>query len=63
MIFHKIKKPFTLNQSGVDLERLNEFRQKIVEVFEGFDVLGLLEKLNVEAKTLEEKIAENIKFL
>lgn len=49
--FNKIKKPFTLSEKGENLERLNELREKIVEIFNDFDILSLFEKLNVKEKT------------
>lgn len=49
--YTKIKKPFTLCEKGEDLDKLNEFRQKIVDSFNDFDILGLFEKLKVKEKT------------
>ncbi len=50
---YKIKQPFTLNVDGEDLDLLNEFRQKLVNSFDRFDVLGLLERLEVRDKNQE----------
>ena len=50
---YKIKQPFTLNVDNEDLVALNEFREKLISNFEKFDVLGLLEKLEVSKKNQE----------
>ncbi len=47
---YKVKQPFTLCSDSEDLNLLNEFRENLISHFEKFDVLGLLEKLEVEKK-------------
>ena len=49
--YNKIKKPFTLSEKGENIQQLNKFREKIVEVFNEFNILKLFEKLNVKEKT------------
>ena len=49
--YSRIKKPFTFNEDDkYDLEKLNEFRQKVVEAFSSFNVKKLLEELDVNQK-------------
>ena len=50
---YKLKQPFTLKAYGEDLDSLNKFRQELISNFDKFDVLGLLEKLEVSKKNLE----------
>ena len=49
--YNKIKKPFTLSEKGEDLEKLNQFRERVVETFNEFNLLSLFEKLKVKEKT------------
>ncbi len=49
---YKIQHPFTLSNQD-DLDRLNEFREKLLSNFDKFDVLGLIERLNVKEKNVE----------
>ena len=46
--FDKIKTAFT--EEGIDLSRANLVRERIVDLCKTFDVLGLIEKLNVKEK-------------
>ncbi len=49
---YRIKQPFTLS-SGEDLDELNEFREKLISNFDKFDLLALLERLDVKNKSDE----------
>ncbi len=52
--YSRIKKPFTFQPKGrLDLDKLNEFRQSVVDCFDEFDVRKLLTRLNV-SQSLEE---------
>ena len=48
--YSKIKSPFTFNDGTFDLDQLNALRQKIVDVFNEFNVLDLFERLEVKDK-------------
>ena len=48
--YSKIKSPFTFNDGEYDLEQLNELRQKIVDIFNEFNVIKMFEELNVKEK-------------
>ena len=49
--YSRIKKPFTFDEDGkYDLDKLNEFRQRVVDCFDTFNVKKLLETLDVENK-------------
>lgn len=53
--YSSIKKPFTLeNKGNLPLEKLEEFRQKICAIFNGFSVKALLKELGVENKLEQE---------
>ncbi len=49
--YSKIKTPFTFNDGGYDLDQLNSLRQKIVDIFNEFNVLKMFEELNVKEKS------------
>ncbi len=52
--YSRIKKPFTFQPKGdLPLEKLNEFRQSVVDCFESFNILKLLNSLNVQEKLNE----------
>ena len=50
---YKIKQPFIFNSDNENLDELNDFRQKLIANFDKFDVLGLIESLEVEKKNQE----------
>ncbi|MBE7081918.1 MAG: hypothetical protein E7372_05105 [Clostridiales bacterium] len=50
---YKVRQPFTLKSNGEDLDSLNAFRESLISHFEKFDVLGLLERLDVKNKNQE----------
>jgi len=50
---YRIKQPFTLSDKIDDLALLNDFRDGLVSSFEKFDVLGLLERLDVRKKNAD----------
>ncbi len=49
--YFKIKSPFTFNDGTFDLDKLNELRKKIVDLFNDFNVINMFESLRVKDKT------------